>query len=146
MKRIICTTIVLLALAAFSPAPIGDKGNLRATPERSQGQVSDEQARFQMVQGETTEVPVDTDNEYADGVASDANGKNALSAAALQQQSAQAKQVLAEAVNGAKSRSGTTWAWLLALAAAFGAVLVFRAWMNRMAPVPQDFAGPSKRF
>lgn len=136
MKSRLIIAVLAFSLAAFSPAPIGDKGNLKQEPERSQAVVTQEQARYQDIQGQTGEVPIDTEPDFAGGPEGSIEGAHALAAAGNQ---SGASQVLAEA---SKPPSGG-FNWFLVVIvglAGFGAVWAIRHWIDKTTPVPAGYA------
>lgn len=139
-------SLIILGLAAFSPAPIGDRGPLKVSPEKGQDVVAREQAMYQGTQGPMGEVPLDTEQDYAGHESSDPDAAGALGAARESAGGEGAAQVLREAARGMNEGRGFPWMWgVLTLLLGFGLVLGLRGLANRIAPVPANLPGKPRR-
>lgn len=145
MKGRTLIALFVLGLAAYSPAPIGDRGPLKVEAERGQDVVAQEQALYQGTQGPVGEVPMDTEQEYAGRESSDPDAAGALSAA-QDSGSGEAAQVLREAARGMNDGRGFPWMWaVITLLLGFSLVAALRMLANRIAPVPATLPGKPRR-
>lgn len=133
IKRIILTTLAFI-LAAYSPAPIGDRPpDFKPTPEQSQEQVA-EQQRLQKVVGPVGNVETDTDRLTSDPQTSDSNAALNVSAANQQNAVNNLRQANTD-LKGGKSQATKTVIWgLLFLAAGLGIAISLRSWAAKNAP------------
>ncbi|MBI5705394.1 MAG: hypothetical protein HZC36_00210 [Armatimonadetes bacterium] len=146
MKGRCIVAFIVFGIAAYSPAPIGDRGPLKVEAERGQDVVAQEQALYQGTQGPVGEVPMDTEQEYAGRESSDPDAAGALSAAQASGDEGSAAQVLREAARGMNDGRGFPWMWaVITLLLGFALVAALRMLANRIAPVPASFRGKPGR-
>ncbi|MBV6490345.1 MAG: hypothetical protein CNCCGFBP_00801 [Fimbriimonadaceae bacterium] len=128
--------LVVLSFAALSPAPHIDKGNQKGPiQERSQEQVAQEQAAYQMTQGETAVPPTRTDYTHAPDSRYDGDARSALSAASNQEGDEAANVLRAASKNS--SSGASKWIWMLGFGVlGLVGVMGLRAWVVQSTPTP----------
>lgn len=133
--------LLVLAVAAFAPAPIMDtRQGVKPQAEHTQEQIAQEQ-RLQGKMGEVGSVPQDTEPNVPIYGSSSSEGSQALQSANEQDSAAQAQEAIRQASKDLKKgKSGFNW-WFAVLAAAvgFGAIAGFRYWANKAIPVPNNY-------
>lgn len=132
--KLTLVAIMILGLYALSPAPINSRPpDFKATPERSEAQVSEEQ-KLMRVQAEVGHVPADTEPNFVESQSADPDAaENVAMANSVGETMKEAEQAVAKSKES-PAKKGFLGLLFLVLGATL--VIGFRAWANRNVPVP----------